>query len=310
MIPKASEFEPWLRHLPGFAHARVREVKVADGGASNITCRVEVSGGEFAAVALRLQRERGIFEPYDVIREGEVVRRLAASAVPVPRMLGSEPDRGVLGAPFIVMEWVEAPHMGLAADASFSAFTAAVAGVHRVGWQALGLGFLGVPQNARAAVLAEVEAVAARMPAFGCENEKILVQSLASLRRAAPGDGHLQLCQGDINIFNYLFRGGEVVAVVDWEQARIGDARSDVGQLVALSHLKGAPFGSAEEASFVLAYQAAAGRVLTNMAYFRALWLFELGVIYRGWMAFNESQPWYTWERLVDLLEASLAEIA
>ena len=310
MIPKASEFEPWLRGLPGFAHARVRGVAVAEGGASNITCRVDLEGGEFAAVALRMQRERGIFEPYDVIREGEVVRKLAGSAVPVPRMLGSEPNRGVLGAPFIVMEWVEAPHMGLAPDASYPAFTAAVAEVHRVDWLALGLGFLGVPRNARAAVLGEVEAVAARMPAFGCEREDLLVRALANLRHAAPGDGHLQFCQGDINIFNYLFRGGEVVAVVDWEQARIGDARSDVGQLVALSHLKGAPFGPAEQAPFVQAYQAASGRLLADMAYFRALWLFELGVIYRGWMAFNESEPWYTWERLAELLEASLAEIA
>ena len=310
MIPKASEFQPWLRRLPGFEGASVRGIAVADGGASNITCRVAVENGEFAAVALRLQRERGIFEPYDVIREGEVVTKLATSAVPVPRMLGSEPDRAVLGAPFIVMEWVEAPHMGLAPDASYSAFTAAVVEVHGVDWRALGLDFLGVPSDARAAVLREVEAVAARMPAFGCEDEPLLVRALAALRESAPGDGRLQLCQGDINIFNYLFRGGEVVAVVDWEQAHIGDARSDVGQLVALSHLKGAPFGPAGEASFVQAYQAAAGVRLPHMDYFRALWLFELGVIYRGWVAFNASQPWYTWERLTDLLEASLAEIA
>ena len=135
-------------------------------------------------------------------------------------------------------------------------------------------------QSVRAAVLREVEAVAARMPAFGCEDEPLLVRALAALRESAPGDGRLQLCQGDINIFNYLFRGGEVVAVVDWEQAHIGDARSDVGQLVALSHLKGAPFGPAGEASFVQAYQAAAGIELPHMDYFRALWLFELGVIY------------------------------
>lgn len=309
MIPEASEFEPWLRRVPGFAAARVRSVSLADGGASNITCRVEVAGGAFAAVALRLQRERGIFEPYDVIREGEVVRRLAASAIPVPRMLGSEPDRTVLGAPFIVMEWVEAPHMGLAPDASYSAFTGAVARVHAADWQALGLDFLGVPADARAAVLGEVEAVAARMPTFGCEDEPLLLRALTLLRNGAPGDGRLQLCQGDINVFNYLFRGGEVVAVVDWEQARIGDARSDVGQLVALSHLKGAPFGPAEQAPFVQAYQGATGRELTNMSYFRALWLFELGVIYRGWMAFNESEPWYSWDRLAELLDASLAEI-
>ncbi|MEO6398261.1 MAG: phosphotransferase family protein [Tepidiformaceae bacterium] len=310
MLPKPSAFEPWLRRLPGFANASVASIQVADGGASNITCCVAVTDGAYPAVALRLQRERGIFEPYDVLREGEVLRRLANSAVPVPRMLGGEADRAVLGAPFIVMEWVDAPHMGLAPDADYAAFTAAVAAVHRADWQALGLHFLGVPADARAAVLAELDTVAARMPAFGCQSEPLLVSALATLRGVAPGGGTLQLCQGDINIFNYLFRGGKVVAVVDWEQARIGDARSDVGQLVALSHLKGAPFGPVGRMNFVLAYEAATGRTLTNMAYFRALWLFELGVIFRGWMAFNESEPWYSWSRLTELLEASLAEIA
>jgi aminoglycoside phosphotransferase (APT) family kinase protein len=125
-----------------------------------------------------------------------------------------------------------------------------------------------------------------------------------------PGNGRLALCQGDINIFNYLFLGEDVVAVVDWEQARISDPRSDVGQLVALSHLKGAPFGPADSQSFVHAYGAASGKAVTGMGYFRARWLFELGVIYHGWKRFNNSEPWYTWEHLAELLEQSLAELA
>jgi aminoglycoside phosphotransferase (APT) family kinase protein len=260
-------------------------------------------------VALRLQRERGIFEPYDVIREGRVIRALGASSVPVPEMLGSEPDRAVLGAPFIVMEWIEAPHMGLARDASYAGFTAAVANIHQQDWRALGLDFLGVPASNEEAVAREIEAVAARMPAFGCEREPLLISALQTLRKTFPGSGELQLCQGDINVFNYLFREGKVVGVVDWEQARIGDLRSDVGQLVALSHLKGAPFGPAGTAGFVQAYQAASGLELANMEYFRAFWLFQLAVIYRGWMAFNASEPWYSWAQVSGLLEASLAEI-
>lgn len=309
MVPKRSDFEPWLRRLDGFAEARVQEIAVADGGASNITCKVRVAGGRYPAVALRVQRERGIFEPYDVIREGEVIRRLEGSTLPVPRMLGSEPDSSVLGAPFIVMEWIDAPHMGVAPDANFQAFTAAVANVHATDWRALGLDFLGVPSSARDGVLRDVEAVAARMLAFGCEAEPLLVDALGALRRAAPDDGALSFCQGDINAFNYLFRDGQVAGVVDWEQAHIGDLRADVGHLVALSHLKGAPFGPVEQMPFVRAYEAASGLGLSNMTYFRAFWLFQLGVIYRGWMAFNDSEPWYAWGHLTELLEASLAEI-
>ncbi len=55
--------------------------------------------------------------------------------------------------------------------------------------------------------------------------------------------------------------------------------------------------------------RAASGAALSGMAYFRARWLFELGVIYYGWMRFNASEPWYTLEQLTGLLRQSLAEL-
>ncbi|MBK6318102.1 MAG: phosphotransferase family protein [Dehalococcoidia bacterium] len=310
MAPLPEQFEPWLNRLEGFSNARVLSITPVDGGASNITCKVDLLGGSAPAVCLRMQRERGIFEPYDVVREGRVIRALAATGVPVPRLIASEPGGTALGAPFIVLEWVDAPHMGIAASPSFSAFTRAVVEIHRVDWQSNGMGFLGVPESPRAGILRELDIIAKRMPAFGCEKHPLLVAALERLRATAPDSGRLALCQGDINIFNYLFLGEEVVAVVDWEQARISDPRSDIGQLVSLSHLKGAPFGPAEAQPFVQAYGVAAGRSVTGMAYFRARWLFELGVIYHGWLRFNDSQPWYEWDHLADLLERSLAELA
>jgi aminoglycoside phosphotransferase (APT) family kinase protein len=310
MVPNPAAFENWLRRAPGFERAAVVAIAPVDGGASNITCRVELGGVESPAVCLRVQRERGIFEPYDVIREGEVLRALSGGSVPVPRLVESEPDARPLGAPFIVMEWIDAPHMGVAPDADFGEYTAAVAAIHKTDWRDLGLGFLGIPVGPKAALAGELDAVAARMPGFGCADDPVLNPALARLRAAIPGDGSLALCQGDINVFNYLFRGGRVVGVVDWEQARISDPRSDVGQLVALSHLKSAPFGPADQQSFVRAYGAASGARLRGMEFFRAFWLFQLGVIYHGWRSFNESEPWYAWERLVELLEPSLAELS
>jgi aminoglycoside phosphotransferase (APT) family kinase protein len=309
MVPLAEQFEPWLNRLPGFGESRVLSIEPVDGGASNITCKVALLGIGPPAVCLRMQRQRGIFEPYDVVREGEVIKALSSSAVPVPRVLGSERSSTPLGAPFIVMEWVDAPHMGLAPAPSFTAFTKAVVEIHSLDWKGLGLGLLGVPESPAAGIQAELEAIANRMPAFGCEKDRALVFALERLRQAIPETGRLALCQGDINIFNYLFLGEEVVSVVDWEQARISDPRGDVGQLVALSHLKGAPFGPAEMQPFVQAYGVASGKSLSGMAFFRARWLFELGVIYHGWRRFNNSSPWYEWDHLIELLEQSLAEL-
>jgi aminoglycoside phosphotransferase (APT) family kinase protein len=309
MVPDTTDFEAWLRTLPGYGRARVSSLAPVDGGASNITCLAVLADAPVAAVALRVQRERGIFEPYDVIREGEVIRRLAASSIPVPAVIACEPGTQALGAPFIVLEWVDAPHMGIAPDADFAAYTSAVVGIHQADWRALDLGFLGVPASPADGIRAEIMAVAARMPSAGCDADPLLVRARDALLATIPADGRLALCQGDINVFNYLFRGGKVVAVVDWEQARISDPRSDVGQLVALAHLKGAPFGPAAHQGFVQAYAAAAGQPLTHMEFFRALWLFELGVIYHGWVGFNASAPWYTMEHLSSLLEAALDEL-
>jgi len=309
MIPDRAAFQGWIRSkLPGFDTAVVRSIVPVEGGASNITCRVELDG-PVPAVALRMQRERGIFEPYDVLREGEVLRRLAHSSVPVPAVLGEERDREALGAPFLVLEWVDAPHMGNAPDADFGAFTAMVARIHSLDWRALGLDILHVPPGPREALLSELGVIASRMPAFGCTDDALLGRAFETLRRTVPADGRLALCQGDINVFNYLFRGGQVAAVVDWEQARISDPRSDVGHLLALTHLKGAPWMEADAMPFAQAYAAASGARLHGMAWFRARWLFELGVIWHGWVGFNGSSPWYAREALESLLERAIAEI-
>ncbi|MGE0599192.1 MAG: phosphotransferase family protein [Dehalococcoidia bacterium] len=310
MVPLVEQFEPWLNRLEGFRESRVLSIQPVDGGASNITCKVDLLGRGPKAVCLRMQRQRGIFEPYDVVREGRVIQALKGSAIPVPTVLGSESSNAPLGAPFIVMEWIDAPHMGVAPSPSFAAFTRTVAAIHALDWRALGLDLLGVPSSPAEGIRGELDAIARRMPAFGCENDPILVHALERLRKTVPDNGRLALCQGDINIFNYLFLGEEVVSVVDWEQARISDPRSDIGQLVSLSHLKGAPFGPAESQPFVQVYGVAAGKSLSGMAFFRARWLFELGVIYHGWRRFNNSSPWYEWDHLVALLEQSLAELA
>ncbi len=312
VIPSADAFAAWLRARPGFDSVRVLGIELVEGGASNITFRATLQGAPFAAVALRLQRETGILAPYDVVREGEVVRRLQGSGVPVPALVDVERDPAVHGAPFIVMEWIDAPHMGVpGVQPNFLSYVRTVAAIHALDWSALDLGFLGVPSSAAEATLAELDRIAARMASFGCDEHPLLIRALEKLRATVPGDGELSFCQGDINVFNYLVRDGEVVGVVDWEMARIGDLRSDIGQIAALGHLKaGTPFVDASELPFVQAYEAASGRSLANMNYFRARWLFELGVIYHGWLKYNDFEPWYAWDLLAELLEAALPGLA
>jgi aminoglycoside phosphotransferase (APT) family kinase protein len=314
-VPEPVRVEPWLRRLTGFEDTRVVAVVPLTDGLSNVTCRLELTDAPVAAAVLRIQPGRGIFEPYNILREGEVLNHLAGTAVPVPTVLASESDPRFFGAPFLLLESIDAPHMP-APETDFATFTAdlpafaaAVAAIHAVDWRTAGLDFLGVPSSAAEGFKGEVEAVAQRMSAFGCADEPLLNRALTALLASTPSGGRLALCHGDPNPFNYLFRGQQVVGIVDWEQALISDPRSDIGQLVALSHFKGAaPYGPPSENPFVQLYEASIGETLESMELFRARWLFQLGVVYYGWKAYG-TEPWFSWEQVEDLLTQSLAEL-
>lgn len=306
-----TRLQSWFATQPEFAGARPIGIQVFSGGASNITCRVDVVGGPAKRVVLRMQKDEGIFAPYDVVREGRVLAALEGTPLQVPRVLASEPDPSHLGAPFLILEYIDGLHMGEpGVDADFGAYVQAVVDIHSLDWRSLDLEFLRESTDAAGAVQLEIEAVAGRMNLFGCGSDGLFNEALAALRRTVPTDGELSLCQGDINVFNYLFREGTLVGVVDWEQARLSDSRGDVGQIVALSHLKGAPFCPPRETGFVEAYEADSGGAVQGLEWFRAFWLFQLGVIYHGWVAFNDSMPWYTRPEVDVLLKQALAEIA
>src|SRR3954452_22699091 len=314
-VPEHSRIESSVRTLAGFENARVVGVELLTDGLSNVTCRLRVADGPVAAAVLRIQPTRGIFEPYDILREGRVLSHLAGTVVPVPRLLAAESDPRFFGSPFLLLESIDAPHMP-APEADFATFVAdlpvfasAVAGIHALDWKAAGLDFLGVPSSPAEAFRGEVETVARRMPAFGCADEPLLNRALTRLRESVPSGGRIALCHGDPNPFNYLFRDQQLVAVVDWEQALISDPRSDVGQLVALAHLRGAaPYGPPRENPIVQLYQASSGETLEGMELFRARWLFQLGVVYHGWKAYG-IEPWFSWVQLENLLSRSLADL-
>lgn len=308
-LPDREILQSWLRQVPGFADAQVDDLSLAEGGASNLTCCVQLANAPAAEICLRIQRDDGIFAPYDVLLEGEVIKRLAASDLPVPKLLAVEPDPSIFGGPFLVMEWIDAPHMGVAGDqADYLAYVNAVVAVHKTDWKSLGLDCLPVPKSAKAATLAQLGRMSARMEGFGCLDDPQLTKALSRLSENVPDDGEITFCQGDINIFNYLFRNKTVVGIVDWEEAFLGDCRADVGQLIALSHLKGEAWGQAEEAGFAVAYQGITGQPLKNLGYFRSLWLFYLAVIWHGWTMSGSGEPWYSLDQVKTALRRSSSD--
>ena len=98
-------------------------------------------------------------------------------------------------------------------------------------------------------------------------------------------------------MFNYLFRGEDVVAVVDWEQAQIADRQSDLGLLSALSYLLGAQ-GPPQRLPIMTEYRERTGAALSSLGYYVLAGLHKLAVIHRIWSELGDSPPWYSWDQI------------
>lgn len=289
------------------AGAPVGSVAPLAGGVSNLTLRVELADG---AVVVRVQRQRGIFEPYDVVREARVLEALGSTPVPVPGVRAVRAESAALGAPFFVMEFVDAPHMGRVARSArvIERYIAAVAAIHAVGWREAGLGFLAPPDGQPPAAY-DLNLVRARAAAHGCADETFIAELDGWLAAHPPAAATPALCQGDINVFNYLFQDEAVVAVVDWEQAQIGDRLSDLGLLAALSYLTGAQ-GPPAALPLIRDYAAHTGASLGALPYFVLAALHKLAVIHRIWSAEAGEPPWFAWEAILRSAARLRAEAA
>ena len=281
-----------------------------DGGVSNLTWWVERRGD--APVVLRLQRERGIFQPYDVLREARVLRCLAPSAVPVPQVLGGVDEPSPLGAPYALLSWLDFPHMGQTAMSGsvVDSYRATVETIHSLDWQALGLQFLDPPSPGPEAALRDLDAVQARARDFGCDAVPLIVRLAGALRASLPGSPPPRLCHGDINVFNYLVGpDSNIAGVVDWEQAQLGDPLSDWGLIAALASLKGLEAPPETHPLVAPAFKRS-GREARELRYWMLHQMYKLAVIHRIWSEIGDAPPWYTWVEAEHVAERALSYLA
>src|SRR3954449_11852767 len=139
--------EGWLRqHVPGF-RGPVAAERFA-GGQSNPTYRLDSGAGSYV---LR-RKPPGPLLPsaHAVDREFRVMRALADTEVPVPRVLALCEDDDVIGSAFYVMQHLDGrifwdqrlPEIANSAEraAMFDSMNRVIADLHRVDYAAVGLG--------------------------------------------------------------------------------------------------------------------------------------------------------------------------
>jgi len=284
--------ESFLRQrLPAADAVRVEAAWHLPRGASNTTLaldlRVECEGtvSELPCV-LRVQREHGLLAPYDVLREHRVLRALDRAGIPVPRPLWAAPRCDGIEAPFFLMLRVEGRSLPAfwypSGGPELKAIAAQLAAIHALDWRRAGLGFLASADAPRDPLACDLAAWRTRAAARGLEGHPLLVALGEVLRRQRPRDLRLALLHGDPNPGNFLLRGEQVAAVVDWELAALGDPRSDLGFYAALQTLFFAPPAVPGVTPLSLAYEGVTGAPLGELAYFEALGLYKLAIVMAG----------------------------
>lgn len=221
--------------------AEVRDLIRIPGGFSYETWRLRASwrdagGQRDEALILRRAPRGGVLEPYDASREFRILRALEGTAVPAPRAYWCDADGEVLGTSFYLMELVDGA-IPLPWDASLDeatrvamheAYADTLAALHALDGRALQLEFLGVPRDTGDPAALEIERCREVLDRIALRPYPLLNEVIAWLDERRPRSPCLCLIHDDYRMGNFIWRDGQIAAVLDWERAFLGDPMADV----------------------------------------------------------------------------------
>jgi len=228
--------DAWLAdRLDGFGGGlRVRQY---EGGQSNPTFLVESPASR---VVVR-KKPPGVLLPtaHQVEREFRILAALAESGVPVPEVYALCEDESVIGTAFYVMAHVDGrvftdPRLpGLNPGARRALYTSTAGGlaaIHAVDVDAAGLGGLGPPSGY---LERQVRRWTRQYEASRTEDIDAMDALARWLPERLPPSPPTALVHGDYRIGNLVFARDSVqlVGVLDWELATLGDPFADLAYL-------------------------------------------------------------------------------
>ena len=295
----AAPIEAFCRAQLGDANAFVDEVGVLDGHAGfsyGFRVRYQRQAEQVRErLVLRLPPPGvRLAGPADVLRQAQVLRVLAGSAVPVAPVRWASDERRWFGRPYTIVERLPGATLRLIGDGVLPALLSpdtlasmagqaiqALADLHDLDWTAL------LPEWGPPATLEEevwrwdflVERAA----------ETRLIGAAPALRdrllETRPETRRTGIVHGDFQWANLLFEKGALRAVLDWELAGIGSVLKDLGWLMVFSDPES--WGDEvrwhiplpEPAWLAERYAQASGRQLRDLAWHRALAGYNFGLI-------------------------------
>lgn len=234
----AADFDPaalakFLDERFGAAAMRLERI---GGGQSNPTYFVD--HGQRRMVLRKKPAGPILRGAHAIDREYRVLAALAPTGVPVPQPVLYHVDEAVLGTPFYLMEKVEGRVFhdcalpGLSPQerrATYLAMAKALAKLHAVDPDAVGLGDYGRPGN-------YFERQIGRWTKQFRDSPSEPIPALEAVADWLPqhlpaDDGRVSIAHGDFRLGNLLFHPEkpEVVAILDWELSTLGHPLADLG---------------------------------------------------------------------------------
>lgn len=276
------------------------DIRVLSGGQSNPTYRVRSGSFEFV---IRKQPEGSLLPgAHAVDREYRVMKALAGTGVPVPRMLHYCEDRSVLGTPFYVMEFLAGrvlmdqalPGMTPAErGAIYAEMNRVLAALHCVDYRQIGLETFGKPANyfGRQIDRWSKQCRASTLP-LGDSMQRLMDW----LPDHIPEGDETSIVHGDYRMDNLVFHATEprVIGILDWELSTLGHPLADLSYHCMSWHippslwrgiagLDFAALGLPTEAAYVQQYAQATGRDrIDHWDFYMAYNLFRMAAILYG----------------------------
>jgi aminoglycoside phosphotransferase (APT) family kinase protein len=231
----------YLTHKLG-RPVQAREIERFSRGTSRQTWFVTVAGegdADELTLVFRMDHPTGSIEPTALAQEYFMYQRLGGTAVPIARTLWWEEDPAWTQIPFYVREKVAGswniPNF-LNPDSQYDELRIAVskehmrklALVHAVDWEALRFAErLPVPPDAVSCGPLYVDTVISQLEAVGGQDLPVMLEAAEWLKETAPVAPRICLCKGTNGFGEEIWRGREIVALSDWEEASIGDPAAD-----------------------------------------------------------------------------------
>jgi aminoglycoside phosphotransferase (APT) family kinase protein len=270
------------------------------GGQSNPTYRIDAGGRRY--VLRRKPPGNLLPSAHAIEREYRVMRALADSDVPVPRVHALCEDASVIGTPFFLMEHLDGrvfydPSLpGLAPAerrAIFDELNRVIAALHCVDVAAAGLSDYGRRGNYLAR---QIDRWTRQYRSSATGTIEAMDRLIEWLPHHVPADDETTVVHGDYRLDNAIFDPDEprILGVLDWELSTLGHPIADFAYHVMtwrvtpgeFRGLKGhdlAALGIPDESTYVARYCDRTGRAaIPNWEYYLAFNMFRMAAILQG----------------------------